>query len=139
MKLITSLPNYNQARHQASMATMSASQLPNAHTPQADAQRSGGSNSSFFRAGVMLVAGLLGLQYFSASVERNSTYTKILTNPRNCERTIPLVIDYLNSVDPKKFKGFSASVQTEVARESSRASEILEEITQNCNEETVTR
>ena len=47
MKLITSLPNYNQARHQASVATMSASQLPNAHTPQADAQRSGAHGKKF--------------------------------------------------------------------------------------------
>jgi hypothetical protein len=141
MKLITSLPNYNQARHQASVATMSASQLPNAHTPQADAQRSGGSNSSYFRTGGLLVTSLffLGLQYFSAYVERNTLLFKILTNPSNCERSISMVKGHLNSVDPKNVKHFSDSVQEEAKNEHSRASKILEEITKNCNEETVTR
>jgi hypothetical protein len=134
MKLMSSLPNYNQPRLQTSVTTLPSARLANAHPPQADAQRSGGSNSSYFRPGGMVVAGLflLGLQDFSAYVERNSTYTKILTNPRNCERSISMVKDHLQSLDLKNVKNLSDRIQEEAKNQRSTASEILKEITQNC-------
>ena len=131
MKL-SALPStsYASSRLQPSASSASTGSVSQAHTPQADAQRSGDRRS--LTGSVFMVGGILLIAYFSAYLERNATLFKILINPSNCERSISMVKGHLNSVDPKKFKGFSASVQTEVARESSIASEILEEITKKC-------
>ena len=99
MKLMSSLPNYNQPRLQTSVTTLPSARLANAHPPQADAQRSGAAwyrrlEQGIFTAGLGVLLAItpsIGISLHYA--ERLDSFYRLFT--RNCNTTLPIVSRYL--------------------------------------------
>jgi hypothetical protein len=101
MKLMSSPPNYNQPRLQTSVATLPSARLANAHTPQAEAQRSGAAwyrrlELGFFPAGLGFLLSFtpsLGVSFDRA--DRLDRLYWLITE--NCSQSLPILNKYLKT------------------------------------------
>jgi hypothetical protein len=99
MKLMSSTPNYNQPRLQTSVATLPTARLANAHTPQAEAQRSGA--TWYRRLELGFIPASLGVLLsitpsIGISLERAGRLDRLyslFTN--NCQQSLPILKTHL--------------------------------------------
>ncbi|MFN9690780.1 MAG: hypothetical protein ACK551_01595 [Vampirovibrionales bacterium] len=130
MKLMASPTlNYTSPRLQASSASTARS--PQAHTPQADAQRSGASNSLSSILTMCLMVGISGLYGFvGTKFSENDAFYEILTSsPNNCKISLSMVREYLGKLDPKKVP---LRLKKEAEIEYDLVSGMFKDITKKC-------
>jgi hypothetical protein len=126
--LTTFSPAYSSPRIQTSSST---ARLPQAHTPQADAQRSGEEINVLNRLMTILVLSFGSLASFYSGVLYDKTGENVSKmfageNGKNCAQALALAKEYVQQVDPNLFEKQAESIRIASQKEFEQRSNTMQ-------------